>query len=374
MYGLGADNAKAKIDNVFVQRIPPKITLTASDAFSGTSSTLLTPYGAGWALQTGRFVGAPAAGAPFALASNDISVRASSMLQLDTTLATSGVGGIVFDMYSPTDFKWAAVSTATNQVLIGHYTAKSGWVVDAAVARTIAAGDSTLSVTLRGTTVNVSLNGQQVLSRIYNSNVVDGGVGLFSRTGTTSFDSFTMKTDDPKFATATTQSATTSTSTTSSPTARILSASSVGPLTDSGYSATVPLATATREPTRSDAIVFARPQQSSAGAFESEVVRGSGWRFDAQAAATPSRSTLLRPATSPLISQATMAAPEPAAVAEVNQPKYAAAAAVIDWTMASSARTGAVAMQDRSAPWQLDFLNNVGRKQMNPNSRMRISL
>ena len=120
--------------------------------------------------------------------------------------------------------------------------------------------------------------------------------------------------------------------------------------------------------------MFKRAQQSGAGTFESEVVRASGGRFDAQAAATPSRSTLLRPATSPLTSQATLAAPEPAAVAEVNQPQSTAAAPVIDWSSASSARTGALAMQDRSAAWQLDFLNNVGRKQLNPNSRLRIAL
>ncbi len=80
------------------------------------------------------------------------------MLQLNTVVRTAATGGIVFDMYSPTDFKWAAVSVATQQVLIGHYTAKGGWVVDAAVSRTLSAGtDYALGVTLKGSTVNVTL-------------------------------------------------------------------------------------------------------------------------------------------------------------------------------------------------------------------------
>jgi Ca2+-binding RTX toxin-like protein len=206
MYGLGADNGRARIDNVVVQQLPPKITYAATDTFAGAAPTLLTPYDSSWAVQAGRFVGTPSAGAPYAIAVNDIAVRTSAMLKLDAVLSTSGVGGVVFDLYSPTDFKWAAVSKATNQVMLGHYTAKDGWVVDAAVTRTIAAGDSTLSVTLKGTTASVSLNGQAVLSRVYNAAVVDGAVGTFSRGGTTSFDSFTLQTDDARFAAATAQS------------------------------------------------------------------------------------------------------------------------------------------------------------------------
>lgn len=207
MYGLGADNAKARIDNVIVQQVPPKVTLTQTDGFDG-ATTLLTPYGGTWSLQSGRFVGTPANGAPFALSGNDISVSAASMLKLEAVLSTAATGGIVFDMYSPTDFKWAAISKTTNQVQIGHYTAKAGWVVDASVSRTLLAGDNTLSVTLKGSTVSVSLNGQVALSRVYNALVVDGAAGTLARGGSASFDSFTLQTDDARFgATATAQSA-----------------------------------------------------------------------------------------------------------------------------------------------------------------------
>ena len=56
------------------------------------------------------------------------------------------------------------VDAATKQVLIGHKTPRGGWVTDAAVAATITVGtDYTLGVSLRGSTVNVTLNGQSVL-------------------------------------------------------------------------------------------------------------------------------------------------------------------------------------------------------------------
>jgi Ca2+-binding RTX toxin-like protein len=198
MVGLGGDNARARIDNARVQIIPPAITYTATDTFSGSAPTLLRGDAGTWTVLNGRYVATPAAGAPFALAGNDIAVSANAFLQLNTVVRTAATGGIVFDMYSPTDFKWAAVSVATQQVLIGHYTAKGGWVVDAAVSRTLSAGvDYALGVSLKGTTVSVTLDGQAALSRVFNSTVVDGAAGTFSRGGSASFDSFEFATDDP---------------------------------------------------------------------------------------------------------------------------------------------------------------------------------
>jgi Ca2+-binding RTX toxin-like protein len=201
MFGLGGDNARARIDNVRVQVIPPAITYTATDLFDGTAPALLVGTGGTWSVLDGRFVGVPAAGAPAAIASNGIAVGVNSLLQLDTVVRTAATAGVVFDIYSPNDFKWAAVSVATQQVLIGHYTAKGGWVVDAAVTRTLSAGtDYALTVGLKGPTVSVMLNGQAVLSKVFNSTVVDGAAGVFSRGGSASFDRFGLATDDVRLA------------------------------------------------------------------------------------------------------------------------------------------------------------------------------
>jgi Ca2+-binding RTX toxin-like protein len=224
MVGLAGNNARARIDNVRVQVIPPAITYKVTDTFSAAASTLLTAHSGSFGVQSGRLVATPATGSPAAVAGNDIGVSVYSLLKLDTAVRTSGVAGVVFDMYSTTDFKWAGVSAATGQVLIGHYNARAGWVVDAAVARTVSStADQTLSVTLKGSTVSVTLNGQAALSFSFNANVVDGGVGVFARNAAASFDSFGLSTDDPAFAGVTATAASTTTSTT---TARTLSATS----------------------------------------------------------------------------------------------------------------------------------------------------
>lgn len=208
MYGLGGDNARARIDDVRLQILPPNIAYAATDDFAQPPS-LLEPTAGGWTMHDGRLVGAPAGDDPIALAENTIAVDANATLQVEArfSLATgTSIGGIVFDKYSDTDYKFAAVSAATGQVLVGHYSASTGWVVDAAVA---VAGVTTgvdyhLGVTLKGSTVNVTFNGVSVLSRAYNATVVDGAVGFVAKAGAVSFDSFGLKTDDAGAATAST--------------------------------------------------------------------------------------------------------------------------------------------------------------------------
>lgn len=225
MFGLGGDNAKAYIDNVRVQILPPVITYAPTDGFD-TGASLLVPSQGSWTAPAGRLVGSPINGG-IALAGNDIAVGAQAYLELSArfSTATGASGGIVFDRYSPTDFKWASFSASGKTVQIGHYNARDGWKVDATLTRNdlVVGTDYTLGVVLKGGTVSVQLNGSTVLSRAYNATVVDGAVGLFARGGTVSFDSFGMKTDDPNAAAqasmTTMQSA--AESTTASPSMRV---------------------------------------------------------------------------------------------------------------------------------------------------------
>jgi len=50
---------------------------------------------------------------------------------------------------------------------------------------------------LKGTTVSVTLDGHVVLGFVYNALTVDGGYGLFTEGGASTFDTVTMMTDDP---------------------------------------------------------------------------------------------------------------------------------------------------------------------------------
>ncbi|MES2098682.1 MAG: LEPR-XLL domain-containing protein [Pseudomonadota bacterium] len=335
MYGLGADNAKARIDNVVVQQIPPKITLTAIDTFDTGSSTLLTRYSGNWSFAGGRYDGAPAAGASFAVAANDIAASTSSLLKVDAVFTTTVSGGVVFDVYSPTDFKWAAVSKATNQVLIGHYTAQRGWVTDAAVSRTIGAGDQTLSVTLKGTTASVSLNGLAVLSRIYNAPVVDGGVGTFTHGGTSSFNQFTIQSDDPKFA----GTALTSTST----------------------------ATATAVP-QQQAIDGGATVTSFKVASDTEI----GTTATVKSVASDDSPEALAPLA---VSSEPTAAPRQSSSLAVTEP-------TIDWSqqialvdvVAATNRDTTQDDADKSPVWQEDFVVNLGKMARNPNAALRFTI
>jgi hypothetical protein len=126
-------------------------------------------------------------------------LQLNSMLDLSAKVSTQGRAGFVFDRYDADDFKFVAIDAATDQVIIGHY--QGGWVSDAVLSKPIDAGaDYTLGVTLQGSKVSVSLNGQAVLSKVYNALVVDGDFGLMAASGAASYDDVKVKTNDPAFA------------------------------------------------------------------------------------------------------------------------------------------------------------------------------
>jgi hypothetical protein len=122
----------------------------------------------------------------------------TSILDVSATLQTAGRAGIVFDRYSDTDFKYAMIDVLNQRIVIGHRTA-AGWSVDAVASNSTlnANSDYKLGVAVRGSTVNVTLNDQTVLGYVFNGVGVDGRFGLFSRGVAASFDSVTVKTNDP---------------------------------------------------------------------------------------------------------------------------------------------------------------------------------
>jgi hypothetical protein len=104
------------------------------------------------------------------------------------TPAAGGFAGIAYDTYAGGDFKFAALDLSTGTVVLGHVFKKS-WVIDATFAATLPVGvDQKLKVQLDATTVTVLLNGTVLGSFTYNGGILDGGIGLFTRTGATSFD------------------------------------------------------------------------------------------------------------------------------------------------------------------------------------------
>jgi hypothetical protein len=184
MVGLGAQNATAQIDNVSVQIVPPVTTLNKTVDFSaGTTSLFSAPLNGNWNLAAGRYEGSATA---TTLAIDLTPLHLSWMALLDISVklnfSVGGEGGIIFDQYGPQDFKFVTISAG--KITLGHRTAK-GWFTDLVVNNSaiVAGTDYTLGLSLKGTSVSISLNGQSVGGKVYNALVTDGGFGLLSRTG-----------------------------------------------------------------------------------------------------------------------------------------------------------------------------------------------
>ncbi len=166
------------------------------DLFTGESSGI-------WNVATKHYYAAVNGGEDMALSLMDIGLenglQLNSVLQLRATVNTQAMAGIVFDYYNDGDFKFAGIRADTGEVVIGHYTAKRGWKYDAVAQRTLQSGkDYDLFVSLKGSTVSVSVKGQSVLGYVYNAVTVDGDFGLVA-TADSRFDDVVVKTDDPAF-------------------------------------------------------------------------------------------------------------------------------------------------------------------------------
>ena len=104
-----------------------------------------------------------------------MNVTAEAYVEWETVFGSGGA--LVFDYYSPGDYKYVTLDTTGGTVTIGHRI-RNKFVVDLTVAATMAAGaDQKLLLALSGTTVTVSLNGTQLTTYSFYGNVVDGCAG-----------------------------------------------------------------------------------------------------------------------------------------------------------------------------------------------------
>ncbi|MHC4088881.1 MAG: hypothetical protein ACYSVY_01125, partial [Planctomycetota bacterium] len=215
--GFGSDNSRGIYDNIIVQKLPPEITFEDTDDFTNTTDAADLfdgPTVGDWTFVDNRYEGSPAVGDDIALSLVNIGLTSgletNSILEMEATLNTQGIGGIVFDYYGPEDFKFASIDVAANRLVIGHHTARDGWVIDAETSVTMEAGtDYTVFLSLKGTTVDLKVRQADstsqgylgVLGHVFNAVTVDGDFGLLSKDGQSSFDAVTVRTDDPAFRT-----------------------------------------------------------------------------------------------------------------------------------------------------------------------------
>ena len=119
------------------------------------------------------------------------------------TAGWSGNAYLIFDYFSPTDFKFAGIDSGTNKVVVGHRTA-SGWVVDQTgiVQGSVHSGTwYDLMVVVNGLVVTVYVNGSAKLTYQYAPRWIDGSpyglnmglVGLGSNNSRGQFQNFTVQ-------------------------------------------------------------------------------------------------------------------------------------------------------------------------------------
>jgi hypothetical protein len=210
MIGVGSDNARGSYDNIRVQILPPQVTLEETEDFDDGVADLFTGDRSGtWVVNAGHYDATPNGNLGVNMLDlGPDNLNFNSYLELSAAVNTADQAGFIFDRYGDESFKYVSIDADNQQLVIGHYTQKSGWVVDEAVSTTIdPTKDYTLGLTLKGTTVSATLNDagnggfQAIAGHVFNAATVDGNFGLMALVGSTSFDDVIIKTDDPAFRT-----------------------------------------------------------------------------------------------------------------------------------------------------------------------------
>jgi hypothetical protein len=138
----------------------------------------LTPQVGAWRSDSSRCQGVPTPGDDAALATLSLDIAPASLLELEATISTGAQGGVLFDYYGPDEFKFAAILSDTDEVVIGHR-ATEGWLYDAVVDRTIDVGAPYgVTTSLSGNSVSVSLDSEAVLEHMFGDVLTDGDIGL----------------------------------------------------------------------------------------------------------------------------------------------------------------------------------------------------
>lgn len=268
MFGFGSNQAHGSFDNIDVTVISPEITLDRTEQFDAPTAAF-TPTAGSWSTGAGRYTGTPGSnGAAIALvgyaadgtgSATGVRLQPASYLELEAVFAARNFSGIVFDYYNATDFKFVALDVAGSRIVIGHFSARAGWVIDRSITKTLVSGrDYRLNLVLKATVVTVTLDGQVITSYVFNSALADGQTGVFGTNASQSVDSFRFRTDDAAFVGAPQQDqAVTTTTTTATTTSTTTTTATTTPTTTTTATATT--ATATTAPTQTVAPTSTSP-------------------------------------------------------------------------------------------------------------------
>ena len=128
LVGAGSDSSRGVWDNFVVQTVPPEQTLDTDVSFTGGPNPFGSPSTSTWTAADGRYAATTAAGATaVSLANLGVAgLQSNSWAEIQATLRTSAIGGIVFDSSKLDRFKFVALDVAGQQVLFGHVDKATG--------------------------------------------------------------------------------------------------------------------------------------------------------------------------------------------------------------------------------------------------------
>ncbi|WP_201742286.1 hypothetical protein [Mangrovicoccus ximenensis] len=201
MVGVAMVGSKGRIDNFKVQILPPEWTLEETDDFLPPVAELpRVIQSSEWAEASGTLVGTAMGPAP-AVQTVDLGVplMTNSILEMEVDIETEGMAGFVFDRYDAFDYKFVALDTANDRVVVGHATPEDGQVIDAAYAVSLDGSAVRLKVSIQGAGLDILVNGSEIASHGFNAGLVDGGFGLAVIEGEASFSEFRLATNDQQF-------------------------------------------------------------------------------------------------------------------------------------------------------------------------------
>ncbi|HKY31809.1 MAG TPA: LEPR-XLL domain-containing protein [Candidatus Polarisedimenticolia bacterium] len=193
MVGLGTDGSRSTFDNFRVDVLAPVVKVSVDPMASlGAKSGQWSPAGT-------SYIGFASTGQPPAVSTFGIQSAPLSFIDYSSLVFTENMAGLVFDYHGQHDYKFAALKPGSRQVIIGH-AIETGVVYDAVVSANLKTNSAQkLGLSIKGGTVNVLVDGQFILSRSYATLLSDGGLGVLSDGGTSSFGTMRAKSEDTGF-------------------------------------------------------------------------------------------------------------------------------------------------------------------------------
>ena len=207
LVGMGSDNAQGVFDDVRVQVLPPQVTYDGTSDLTKGTQQLDQPLTGTWSSSTKGYTGTAATGsqavAPVLLG-GVTRLSSTAWSEVTARLNTTGVAGVAFDLYGTGRLKFVALDVPGQRVILGHLDARGNLLVDSVVARALSAATTyTLMLTLKGASASLLLDGSFITSFGFNAGVGDGRFGLLVRSGSATFTSLRIRTDDPAMSSVT---------------------------------------------------------------------------------------------------------------------------------------------------------------------------